>query len=954
MKAINQLYASEKYYAIINLLINLFIYFIHVFLCIGISSQDYNIILFTDMDHVWKYLSALALIEIATLIYLFLTTSNGQINPSEFENIEAKERKKSDVGILSRNNTNINPTLERNKRASTRLANLKKSRSLKTKRAYHLPKSTVGPNTTQLYKTTNQDLNAKYLPLPRTDEKLQTNLHDYNIANQKLYSVSGNQTKTYSNDLPTKNRETCNISFDSESLIKAREQLSKQYYLFRVKLEMAGFQNFPKENWDALLHWQYVLKEEKILVQLPVDFDLITFTLLYIDKEETKLDVKLKYNNDSKCFQDDFSKALLSIRFLLWNELFLNDTKYYLCNRYYEQSSWRTFQYYLTTIWVGYDLTCSEMSSKHGSYEFQVIKDLPGTSIICFLLSLQFVWIFALLDIKNRNIHVSPISSATKSTLNLAAQSSTSDLAAQTTFPFLKRDRPYGPKRFFLKLLSCKCCCCCSDHTRRLIFLMWIFILVPFGICRTVLRPVFNEMSIVGPSEPILNIIPPSSVVGIVELDFLWAIVCPLLYIFLGHTAHKRFIQDNLQICSCFSSEEDDDQTLIENNTRVSDRFTFRCYQFCKVLHVHSLKSNCKDCKSCRAACSDCCKNCKISCSCICFSLVNISRCIGGLIYCLFPIFAFNYIDACSINCVNFINWCKEKCWDGKLCLNLRSLCEKVSTICCGLSICNKDGCFRRSFFNNCSNNCNANCRFVIGACKLTMQFCLKCCCFIISYLFCLRPIISTFTFLLRAFTYFVFVALPIRAHIMRIILIFVTTIFYFLRYFHEIINMNAEILNYIFKLEEEQTNLLVEDTSYTHKKDNLNVKSIDEEMFDYIYNKLMFVKKSYYFLSLKMIVVIMYLIITMETYLTNTQSLTGTNFKDMMEFMLIIIGPYAISFFLKTNKDGFLTEDNKSEIKSAHESYYRKQPGRNICESDEANEQTHLLKRNPKMYIDV
>lgn len=56
---------------------------------------------------------------------------------------------------------------------------------------------------------------------------------------------------------------------------------------------------------------------------MPVDFDLITFTLLYIDKEETKLEVKLMYNNNPKCFQDDFSKVLLSIRFLLWNEHFL-------------------------------------------------------------------------------------------------------------------------------------------------------------------------------------------------------------------------------------------------------------------------------------------------------------------------------------------------------------------------------------------------------------------------------------------------------------------------------------------------------------------------------------------------------------------------------------------------------------------------------------------------------
>lgn len=73
------------------------------------------------------------------------------------------------------------------------------------------------------------------------------------------------------------------------------------------------------------------------------------------------------------------------------------------------------------------------------------------------------------------------------------------------------------------------------------------------------------------------------------------------------------------------------------------------------------------------------------------------------------------------------------------------------------------------------------------------------------------------------------------------------------------------------------------------------------------------------------MIVVIMYLTITIETYLTNTQSLTGANFKDMLEFILIIIGPYAISVFLKASKDDFLTEENESEIKIAYNNYYHK-----------------------------
>lgn len=137
------------------------------------------------MEHVWKYLTALVLIEIATLIYLLLTISNGQINPSEFENNEVKERKQSDVGTLSRNNTNINPTFERNRRASTGLAHLKQSRSIKPKKAYHLPKTTVSLNTTQLYKTTKRDLNAKYLPFTRAEKRMQNNLHDFNIATKK-------------------------------------------------------------------------------------------------------------------------------------------------------------------------------------------------------------------------------------------------------------------------------------------------------------------------------------------------------------------------------------------------------------------------------------------------------------------------------------------------------------------------------------------------------------------------------------------------------------------------------------------------------------------------------------------------------------------------------------------------------------------------------------------------
>lgn len=941
------------------------------------------------MDHLWKYVSVLLVLNLALIICFYVTVSSDFTVRPQLQNISVRKRKQTSNDSQTGASTGHESTTYRNLRESIILNQLKQVPSMKTD-TVHFPKYTVNPKTSRLYPHTKQLSKFKLLSLLRLEKEIETNETSYNsskvkVANNKTMGFRVEEEAHYyqTPNFARKNNSACTFSFDSDSLKRAREKLSKPYYLFLVKLEIDGFENFTKDNHrDILLHWQYVLKQEKILVKLPVDFDLITFTMLRFDKEEKNLDVRLTYNNNSKCFQYDHSKALLSIRFLLWNYLFVNDTKYYLCNRYYEANCWRSFQYYFTTIWSGYDLTCSEISSKHGFYEFQVTKDLPGISMFCFLLSLQFVWIFALLDIKSRNISISPTLSVQTSNTDLPAQTSNADLLAQTstfesTFPYLKRDRPYGPTRFFLKLLSCKCCCCCTDPTRRLIYLMWIFILLPFGICRTVLRPILNEMSIVGPSEPLFSCISTSNVIPIVILDFLYAIVCPCFYIYLGHTLHEKLTQDNLQICTCWP-EEDDDHALIENNTRVSDRFTFRCYQCCKTLRVYSYKNNCKDRESCREACSNCCGSCNSCCSCFSFFLKNACRCIGGFIFCLFPIFSFNYYDACFIYC--------EQCWNSILCSSLKSvcnviflkcrefcrcicpplrnLCEQIYIICCNTinlckgSLCKIKECCKnnticpevnircncdlhlrckercRKFFNKNCECCSVSCWYrcmsccytcMMVTCKIILQICLNCLCFIISYFLCLRPMISTFTFLFRAFTYFVFVALPIRAHIMRLMLIFVTVIFYFLRYFHEIINMNTEILNYIFKLEDEKTNTMAESTRNANREENLNVKRMDEEMFDYIYDNLMFVKKSYYILSLKMIVVIMYLTITIETYLTDTQSLTGANFKDMMEFLLIIIGPYAISVFLKASKDDFLTEENESEIKIAYNNYYHK-----------------------------
>lgn len=50
-----------------------------------------------------------------------------------------------------------------------------------------------------------------------------------------------------------------------------------------------------------------------------------------------------------------------------------------------------------------------------------------------------------------------------------------------------------------------------------------------------------------------------------------------------------------------------------------------------------------------------------------------------------------------------------------------------------------------------------------------------------------------------------------------------------------------------------------------------------------------------------------MYLFITIESFITNQKSLTVISFQDILKFLLIIIGPYTILFFLKQIKTIFL-----------------------------------------------
>jgi hypothetical protein len=133
------------------------------------------------------------------------------------------------------------------------------------------------------------------------------------------------------------------------------------------------------------------------------------------------------------------------------------------------------------------------------------------------------------------------------------------------------------------------------------------------------------------------------------------------------------------------------------------------------------------------------------------------------------------------------------------------------------------------------------------------------------------------------------------------------------MKYYTEIVNMNTEILEYIIHLRKtvvtpysennEQSEVEVQESDIEHRvigEDEVECNILEEskvvvreEMFDYIFEQLNFVKKRFYFFFSKTFIVLAYLIITIETFLRNRSSLTLASFKDVVELLLVLIGPY-------------------------------------------------------------
>lgn len=853
------------------------------------------------MDHIFKYILALILLQIFLLICLYNTVSKNSITKLNVENIQVRKR--------------------------------------------------------------NQD--SSY-----TKAKVYTSTYGEDLMKKKN-STAFDHREGIVLDTSETITSACWFYFDQKSFKKAKIALSKKrsFYLFYINLEGDTFNHFSSIERDDLLHWQYVSKEDKFLVQLPVDFDMISFGLLNFDHEETVLNIRLVFNN-TVCI-GNFSDAMLSIRALLWNDLFKNNTDFYLCNRHYEEHVDRFWLYYITTIWIGYDLSCSEIVKDVGISEFQLVKDeFPIiTPIFCFLMSLQFVWIFVLLDIKivNQESLETPSRQPAKT-------------ESHRPYNFYKNhDRPYGIKRIIIKLLYYKPLCESANQNvcfrilyrllfpqplTRFIFLVWMTILLPSGCYRTYERYrlgktiYYDYFDVVFPSEPIVYCLRKYFSSGTaVILDTIYAVVFPLLLILFFRKPQKISILFE-RFCSRHSDTGNNNGIVSEEKTKFRELFFSPCFSLFKIV---------------------CCKHCKRNLDCMWNFCLPVY-----LILCLFPVIPF----LCA--------------WP-----------ERYHRICC----------------KNCTCVNGQQTWYII--CWGKMLKCVSVCfAFTISYLFYFRPIISTFTFLFRALTYLLCVALPIRVHILQFTLIIGSVIAYILNYFCEFINMNTEILGVISELQRRQndtkkktsnvfnetevqqldsdalalsknitkisfeieteskkiskleitttngdnmvtgtteipeTNEINEEETGNNLVSALNpetngineeneehtavettdevagsssnksaqnertyseteqIEYVSEEKFTKIHEQLSFVKEKLYFSFFKCLFVIVYFVITAFTFILYKKATDAPNFHDVFGIVLLIIGPYAISIFMKTNEKSYLNEENKSEITKAFNSY--------------------------------
>lgn len=169
---------------------------------------------------------------------------------------------------------------------------------------------------------------SKPLIPPVFSTEMKTHINAFDIRNGKRAEAKQEADLYDTSQATMENKTSCTYYFDKDTLAEARNTLSlpDNFMLYYINIKTGIiFTNSSADKRDDLLHWQYIIKGEQFLVQLPVDIDLITFGLLFVDHEETVIELTL--NSNSNCTAT-ITDAQDSIRSFLWNDLLGNNSGY--------------------------------------------------------------------------------------------------------------------------------------------------------------------------------------------------------------------------------------------------------------------------------------------------------------------------------------------------------------------------------------------------------------------------------------------------------------------------------------------------------------------------------------------------------------------------------------------------------------------------------------------------
>ena len=221
------------------------------------------------------------------------------------------------------------------------------------------------------------------------------------IANNTVHiSVSD----SYGTILP--NTNTCKVELEPNSMERARNTFieyfkpeTSQETVMYVKLETSmDLRNYSVLERNMLLEWQWVKKKHFFVMWYPVDIDILTFDIISSAAGYRTSKINLQISNFESC---TFKYLISEVEKLLWRDLFLNETKSYLCNRKETDDSLRKkFMFYAFMVWVGYDLNCS-IHKNSITYKTVEKETSPlEITLVCVLLSLYYPLIFYLIEME--------------------------------------------------------------------------------------------------------------------------------------------------------------------------------------------------------------------------------------------------------------------------------------------------------------------------------------------------------------------------------------------------------------------------------------------------------------------------------------------------------------------------------------------------------------------------